>query len=1566
MVDNRVGSITSTGDVRITAGSLNNSGASVVFAGHDLTVNAGSIDNSGTKDGSWKLGLLAGNDLSLAAGTIDNTNGAIVALGNAGVRATVSINNTGGQIAGNTVTLEAPNFTNTGGRVDAQQALTALVPQFSADGVLASSGSLTLKTTGDYTNDGTVAANNDLLVSTTGSYTNNGTVSAQRNLTLSAASLDNNLGAQIVSQTTTLNVTGIVNNAGLINSSAGTTTINATTVNNTGRIYGDALALNADVNNTSSAAIASRAGDIAIRGNLANTALSDVVSLGNLAVQGNVTNENATIDVYGSMSVSGTLRNLNAGFTVETQTVTEAMDKISIRPSYSTTSHDVTEMGWSNASPGYYVLPSTTYPIAQFGSESKDPSRKTICTGAGIDISCDLVDSYTIGDPVWALFNVAAPGPAPTTTDPSGCMESYGETNSMVRSTSTECGAYWTAYDAYTASLNATYAELDTKITAFNVDLESRTLIDWYEREITSRESIKPVVATSQPGVIRVGGNLTAGAGSVNKDSAIVAGGTAYVEDGTTIGGIQNIASGATQTSTEIGQERQSYRVWSGGFSQSLSREYTLWSPLTSGTVTATVPLNTLTAPNRAVAGSTNTQAGSAPAAQVPTPGTVSVGTRNVNGTPQGGTISGVGGPGVQVATTTTTAADAVTTGPAVQVGTGTVSGVSGTTPTSATIGHGTVTLDAAADVPLPGSVIAAGVRAGQLQAINAVRVGFAQQAAVRPLVTVGADSVAPRQPALALVKDAGYTTVTSTAPLKAPASQLFRLSTAPAARYLVETDPAFTGYRQFLSSDWMLTQLSIDPERNLKRYGDGFAEQRLVDDQIFALTGRRFLSGYASTEAEFQALMNAGIMFARSYQLTPGVALSAEQMAALTTDIVWLETQTVLLPDGSTAQALVPKVYLRRPAAGDITPTGSLISASSIDLRSPSGDVTNSGTLYAWGDAADGAGKVNISAANVNNSGTLAGNRIGVQATGNITQIGGQATGLGAGSIVRYDAGGNIILQTTTQTSSQSLQGPYGTTQVGRTNVDRIATIAGDSIVLAALGNIDMAGASVNASQNLAITATGTINASAVQESYSIDIPLGGSLRGKTGGVAEGTLTNFGTSLNAGGNLSVNAAGAVTMIGSTVNATGTVAIIGQSVTIDAAKDFASFEQSFVKSKGYEQVGRSDETLSGGTISGGGNVIIRAAGDITATGAVISSSDGLAALIAGGNVVVQNATTEHTTLADSYDSSKGFLSSKSTVRESSTQTTQVVGSTLSGATVLVVAGRDIDVQGSTIVSDTQTTLSAARNVTITAATETQSASSFVEQSKSGLGALGGLSYGTRLQSTDQDNTATRAVASSVGSLAGNVTITAGNQYSEVGSHVVAPQGDVDIVAKSVSITEARETTGSQTEQLFKQSGISVSVSNPIINALQTVDQMGRMAGRTDDPRAQALAVATAAMAVKDAAAAIAKDPTAATSVGINISLGTSRSQSNSSEQSNSAVGSTVPPAAMSPSSPRATVRKATSPCRAATSAPAATPPCWPMARSTCWPPRTPRARAAPTAPARPASAWASTSAAKAA
>ncbi|WP_139385647.1 S-layer family protein, partial [Salmonella enterica] len=90
---------------------------------------------------------------------------------------------------------------------------------------------------------------------------------------------------------------------------------------------------------------------------------------------------------------------------------------------------------------------------------------------------------------------------------------------------------------------------------------------------------------------------------------------------------------------------------------------------------------------------------------------------------------------------------------------------------------------------------------------------------------------------------------------------------------------------KQWLGTDYMQQALAASPDRLMKRIGDGWYEQRLVREQVIALTGQRYLYGYSNDEAQLRALMNNGITFAHEYHLTPGIALSPEQMALLTSD---------------------------------------------------------------------------------------------------------------------------------------------------------------------------------------------------------------------------------------------------------------------------------------------------------------------------------------------------------------------------------------------------------------------------------------------------------------------------------------------------------------------------------------------------------------------------------------------------------------------------------------------------------------------------------------------------------
>lgn len=98
-----------------------------------------------------------------------------------------------------------------------------------------------------------------------------------------------------------------------------------------------------------------------------------------------------------------------------------------------------------------------------------------------------------------------------------------------------------------------------------------------------------------------------------------------------------------------------------------------------------------------------------------------------------------------------------------------------------------------------------------------------------------------------------------------------------------------------------------------MKRYGDGFVEQRALADQLVSISGRNKLSGYEHNETAFKALVDFATAYAKQFQLGPAMALSERQMAQLNTDIVWLQEETVTMPDGSTIKALAPRIYRKR-----------------------------------------------------------------------------------------------------------------------------------------------------------------------------------------------------------------------------------------------------------------------------------------------------------------------------------------------------------------------------------------------------------------------------------------------------------------------------------------------------------------------------------------------------------------------------------------------------------------------------------------------------------------------------
>src|SRR6202000_560903 len=51
--------------------------------------------------------------------------------------------------------------------------------------------------------------------------------------------------------------------------------------------------------------------------------------------------------------------------------------------------------------------------------------------------------------------------------------------------------------------------------------------------------------------------------------------------------------------------------------------------------------------------------------------------------------------------------------------------------------------------------------------------------------------------------------------------------------KYLIETNPALTDLKQFMSSDYLLSHLGYDPQTSATRLGDGFYEQKLIQQAV-------------------------------------------------------------------------------------------------------------------------------------------------------------------------------------------------------------------------------------------------------------------------------------------------------------------------------------------------------------------------------------------------------------------------------------------------------------------------------------------------------------------------------------------------------------------------------------------------------------------------------------------------------------------------------------------------------------------------------------------------------------
>ncbi|WP_420807227.1 hemagglutinin repeat-containing protein [Burkholderia vietnamiensis] len=705
---------------------------------------------------------------------------------------------------------------------------------------------------------------------------------------------------------------------------------------------------------------------------------------------------------------------------------------------------------------------------------------------------------------------------------------------------------------------------------------------------------------------------------------------------------------------------------------------------------------------------------------------------------------------------------------------------------------------------------------------------------------------------------------------LTIPQGGLYRPNPAPNASYAIETNPAFTNQKRFISSDYFFSQIGVDLTHIPKRLGDGFYEQQLVRNQVTSLTGRAVLGPYTDLQAMYESLMAAGASLDKQLNLPIGASLSADQVSKLTGNVIMMETRVV---DGQSV--LVPVVYLAQANQQNVN--GPLITATDIDLKDAQ-NFTNSGTVKA-------DNTLSIQGKQIDNAfGALqSGGLMALKTEGNVDLTSAKVR---AGSL-NLDAGGDLILNSAVKTDTRVSRD--GATSV-TTTLGPIAQldVKGDAGIMTG-GNVEQHAGALTVGGNLGMEVGGNWDLGAVQTGEHKIVQ-------RANGVSNTGINNVaGSSVKVGGQSSIGVGGDLAAKGAQIDLGqgGTIAAKGN-VTLGAASATSTVNSNSSGSDHHgsyaEQQHSADDTLLGTSVHSGDTLTVASGKDINVIGSSISLDKGNANLLAKGDVNVGAATETHTFDSHETHSHSNVVSGVKVASGTNQTATYSQGSTISADGVTIGSGRDINVAGSNIVGTDNVSLDAARNVNITTTQDTVQSSSYYDKIESGLLTNGGLSvtFGSRaMGNTDQTKQVTNN-ASVVGASSGNVSINAGKDATITGSTVVAGQ-NLDVIGQNVVVNSAYDTYNDAQSQHFSQSGLSVGVNGGVVGLAQSMASTVRQGVQSGDSRLAAVqGVAAAEQAyqsrggLKDAATALSNGNVseAAKGVQVQLSIGSSHSSSN--------------------------------------------------------------------------------------
>ncbi|PSE43720.1 hypothetical protein C7G91_06255 [Acinetobacter nosocomialis] len=1416
LLSNQSGQLLSMGDMSLNIDRINNAGKvnttdtdSHIMAAGQLNINTQQLDNQNTaltNSGTSVQGIDAGS-LNLNALAVDNQSGVIRSSKNSQLDISQQLNNQFGEISaveqlgiqGNSLAIN-----NQKGKLLAGENLNIAALSLNGDGQILSLGNADIKLQESFkqTQAGQLQANNNLSLTTAGDIQNDGKINAGNILKLSATNVNNSRDAQIESHDTQITAQDQINNTGLINGDY--TTLKANIVNNqgSGRIYGTELAIGANTLNNlpdvngQAPVIASR-GDMNLGvqalNNLANTtdytSQALILSAGNMYLGGAldtnrkatgqasvINNESATIESLGDMYLfAKQINNINRHFITSDNVEVSRVDGLKkFCNAWCTFDGKYYDGNW------YEDWMTYTYSEITYETRTVESAPGQIKAGGNLDLGSAHVlnDNSQIlaggelknqggviepGKGIDGIKKIVDKGIQTKHWEYEGQWDNPFEvsTESTINLQISQALGNQKINQSSISVTNVSNNKNDTQIQSSQVnpshlndlkDSDVSTQVGQAQNAQGQNISVVDTVNTSNNTSIQTG-QQTQPTNRTKDIDAKITGSQSNVAQAVQANG-QNLDAGhsvniSNNTQTQSVQQNQPTNQAkdidakiTGSQSNVAQADQANGQNLDTGH-SANISNNTQT---QSVQQNQPTNQSKDLDAKISSSQT------NVAQAGQAGTQNLSMGSSANVSNSTQTQQGQQN------------QALQQSKDLNATITESQLNVAQADQVSGQNQVIKDGEQVTNSSEINASQQNYPAQQSKDLSVAVDkytqqkghtadqtntqemVDQVnAPDQAADAVQYEIRTLTASE---VKVPNSALYRVNKDSKAGYLIETDPSFTNYKNWLSSDYMLDALGLDPALQQKRLADGFYEQRMVQDQIANLTGYRFLAGYTTDDEQYKALMNNGVTFAKQYGLRPGIALSADQVAQLTSDIVWLVEKDVILKDGTKAKALVPQVYVKA-RMGDLKGDGTLLSGNSIKFNLD-GDLINGATIA-------GRQAVEITADNVHNlNGRIQGNQVAIEAKKDLNNIGGQII---AKDAMALKVGGNLKVETTTRTSTSQVGG-FGSSITG---VDRIAGLyVGNgstvqpnqaTLVVDVVGNTVLKAAELNNSNGATVINTvGNVDIGTVQTGYK--------------------LTTYQDARN-------NATSQKTQdIGSQINSTDSLLISGQNIKVK--------------------------------------------------GSALNSVQGTTQLSAVDELNIEEGRKTSQFDSQSYNKHKGVLSSKSTSNLVHNQSDEAIASTVEGNKVILDA-KNINIQGSQVVSKELTQIQAKENIKITTAENQYSNQQEQTVKKSGFNAslsdgAASVGYAKSNLNTKEDGKSTTLAQSVIRSQTGDTTIIAGKDLTAEAAILDAGK-NLNLKGANVNLNAAYTTDEKYSEVHSKQSGISVGVTySPALAAKSAYDK----------------------------------------------------------------------------------------------------------------------------------------------